>query len=173
MNQKQYLKLHEELCATAALLDVNEIHQPLSTIFADLCEDVCVPRRRILAQHSAMWLIRKASQLAGRNTSEAVEGFGATGRELSLRKNKDYADPDRATDPKFAIFKNFMKCEQLGICSVEAGFLVRLSDKVARCETLMARDEGPAVVDEKLDDTLLDVVNYTCLLIAYLKTKSE
>jgi hypothetical protein len=179
MNQSEYLRLHESLCESVAAAPadwpdgmVPESSPTLGLVFKDFCDSI--------GRFGATWedhvlfgvcLMAEAARLAGHVTEASIREFGARGRKLSLQKNKDYADPERARDPKFAIFKNFLRCEQLGICGVEAGFLVRLSDKVSRCETLLARTEGPAVQDEKMEDTLLDIINYVCLLLAYLKTK--
>ena len=94
-------------------------------------------------------------------------------RDLSRRKNNDYAAPDsRKTDP-YAIFANFMQSERLNICSVEAGFMVRLSDKLSRMANLTRAGHEQAVADEKLEDTVLDVINYSLLLLAYTKMKRD
>lgn len=83
---------------------------------------------------------------------------------LSVRKNADYAG---ASDP----FRNFRKCEELGICTIEAGILVRLSDKFSRLATLLNRD--PSVVSESVRDTILDAINYLCILEAVRQSRSE
>lgn len=173
MNQKKYIEFHEELCGdwdypgTARMC--HDI--PLSWGFKALCVAVTQEDKSSNLRAIASQLIALAVYRAGAGeTAETAEAFCDRGRELSMRKNNDYASPGASTDP-YAIFKNFLRCEQLGVCSVEAGFLVRLSDKVSRSENLMNRKEGPSVVDEKLEDTLLDIVNYTCLLMAYLKVK--
>ena len=92
-------------------------------------------------------------------------------RSLSAAKNTDYADPDaRQADP-FAVFANFMQCENLNICTVEQGFLVRLSDKFSRLANLLREGHEQAVVDESIDDTIKDIINYVVLLAAYRTAK--
>ena len=77
------------------------------------------------------------------------------------KKNADYTG---ATDDPF---RNFRYVEELQICSVEAGMLARMSDKVQRLTTYMeigefkVKDEGPI-------DTSCDLANYSVLLIGFL-----
>lgn len=93
-------------------------------------------------------------------------------RRLSCRKNNDYAAPATRNDDPYAIFANFMQSERLNICSVEQGFLVRLSDKLSRLCNLLAPGHQQAVMDEKIEDTVMDTINYVVLLSAYLRTKA-
>lgn len=58
------------------------------------------------------------------------------------------------------------------ICSVEQGFLVRMSDKYARICNLIGNQKENAVLDEKVEDTLIDLANYSMLLAVYLKSKN-
>lgn len=83
------------------------------------------------------------------------------GMVIMKEKNHDYAGLD---DP----FKNFKNVEMLGI-SVEKGILVRMIDKISRISNLLER---PAqVADEKIQDTLLDLINYTNILKVYIDNK--
>jgi hypothetical protein len=85
--------------------------------------------------------------------------------EITKAKNSDYtADSGDA-------FTNFKVVEDLNICSVETGFLTRMSDKIARLAGL-AKGKEIQVKDEKYEDTLLDLANYSILLAIYLKNKS-
>ena len=85
--------------------------------------------------------------------------------EITKAKNSDYtADSGDA-------FTNFKVVENLNICSVETGFLTRMSDKIARLAGL-AKGKEIQVKDEKYEDTLLDLANYSILLAIYLKNKS-
>lgn len=93
-------------------------------------------------------------------------------RQLSFRKNQDYASPATRGDDPYAIFANFMQSERLNICTVEQGFLVRLSDKLSRLCNLLTPGHKQAVMDERVEDTMLDVINYVVLLSAYLRTKA-
>jgi hypothetical protein len=82
---------------------------------------------------------------------------------IMLSKNHDYAGKD--ADP----FSNFSYCEKLGICSVEEGILVRMSDKMTRIANLLKQDAK--VVDEKITDTLVDLANYSIILKCYIESK--
>ena len=88
-------------------------------------------------------------------------------RELSIRKNRDYTGKE--DDKPFA---NFQRCESMGITTTEKGFLVRLTDKFSRLSTFCETGEFH-VSDESLRDTLLDIINYTILLGAYVDAKKD
>ena len=88
-------------------------------------------------------------------------------RALSIRKNRDYTG--REDDKPFA---NFQRCEAMGITTTEKGFLVRLTDKFSRLSTFCETGSFQ-VKDESLRDTLLDIINYTILLGAYVEAKKE
>ncbi len=87
-------------------------------------------------------------------------------RELSAKKNADYAGDD-GMQP----FANFERCEHMGITSTEKGFLVRLTDKFSRLSTFSETGKFE-VADENFYDTCLDIINYVCLMAAYVKTKN-
>lgn len=79
-------------------------------------------------------------------------------------KNADYtADND---DP----FANFSTVEDLGLCSTEIGFLVRLNDKFARLRSFV-KIGTLKVKDESIEDTLIDMANYCILMAGYIKSK--
>lgn len=80
------------------------------------------------------------------------------------KKNKDYAND---TDP----FLNLRTCESFGIADTETGMLVRMTDKFTRICNLIHKD--PDVADEKIDDTIKDLINYLSLLLIYIKTKDD
>ena len=87
-------------------------------------------------------------------------------KELMKRKNHDYSGGD---DKQFP-FLNFSRVESMGICSTEKGFLVRMTDKMSRLSTFC--NEGSFQVnDESLKDTILDIINYSVLLYAYVASK--
>ena len=82
------------------------------------------------------------------------EELCAYARKIMEKKNQDYgADGDP--------FRNFREFGTIGI-------LVRLSDKLARIRTWEER--GQFAVDETLQDTVLDAINY---LILYLAMKER
>jgi len=81
---------------------------------------------------------------------------------IALSKNSDYADGEDA-------FQNFKGVQNWGICSVEQGIMVRISDKMQRISNLLKRDA--VVSDEKIVDTLSDARNYLNILQVYLENK--
>lgn len=84
--------------------------------------------------------------------------------EIAKLKNSDYAATDDA-------FHNFYLCERLGICTLEEGILVRLSDKLARVSNLISKD--PEVKSESIEDTILDIINYSAILLSYRRYRDE
>lgn len=94
-------------------------------------------------------------------------------QELSKRKNNDYADPETRCDDPYRVFANFMQCQTLGVCSVESGILVRLSDKFSRLCNLLKPDHVRTVTNESIEDTILDIINYSILLQGYLTCKEN
>lgn len=87
--------------------------------------------------------------------------------ELMQRKNADYAG--KGGDEPFA---NFTRCEAMGICKTEAGMLVRMTDKMSRLSSFV--ESGTlAVKDESVEDTCLDLINYSVLFYTFLQSKKE
>lgn len=84
--------------------------------------------------------------------------------DIAETKNRDYAGDH---DP----FNNFNRVQSFNICTVEQGILVRLTDKIARVSNLISSGRDPAVVDESIDDTILDAINYLAILRAYRANK--
>jgi len=76
----------------------------------------------------------------------------AKAREIMTAKNQDYA-----TDKD--VFRNLRLFGGLGI-------LVRMSDKLARLRSFEENKEF-AVADEKLSDTIQDLINYAVLYYAF------
>ena len=82
-------------------------------------------------------------------------------------KNRDYAG-NHGSEP----FANFTRCEAMGICDTEQGFMVRITDKMSRLSSFL--DSGKMhVEDESFHDTVIDVINYMVLLAAYTKDKDS
>ena len=82
-------------------------------------------------------------------------------------KNRDYAG-NHGSEP----FANFTRCEAMGICDTEQGFMVRITDKMSRLSSFL--DSGKMhVQDESFKDTVIDVINYMVLLAAYTKEKDD
>lgn len=177
MSQAEYIKLHCATCEAAVLgmrrrVDHAASVDTVSVLFGEFCE-AYLRRSAAEAAAAAEPLIAASCALSGANRRREARSFCAAARSLSLRKNSDYSRPqDRKNDP-FAIFYNFRVCETLGICKTEAGILVRMSDKVARISNLVRSGEAPKVSDEKVVDTLRDLVNYSCLAVAYRTAKDR
>lgn len=87
--------------------------------------------------------------------------------DITARKNADYTAGRNAD-----AFANFRMVDKLGICSIEQGFLTRMTDKLSRLVSLVT-GHNPRVKDESIEDTLLDLANYCILLAGYLRSKKE
>ncbi len=84
--------------------------------------------------------------------------------EITRKKNHDYS---RSENP----FSNFETIGAYGL-SVEQGFVTRMSDKMSRIANFTL--QGKLLVeDESIADTLLDLANYSILMMGYLKSKQE
>ena len=82
-------------------------------------------------------------------------------------KNRDYAG-NGGQEP----FANFTRCEAMGICSTEQGFLVRLTDKMSRLSSFV--ESGKLhVSDESFEDTCVDIINYMVLFHSYVSEKKD
>jgi len=86
--------------------------------------------------------------------------------EIMKKKNHDYAG-NGGESP----FANFERCEAFDVCSTEAGFLVRVIDKISRLSTF-ASSGKLEVENEGYNDAILDVINYMILLSAYIESKN-
>lgn len=86
--------------------------------------------------------------------------------ELMKKKNNDYAG-NSGEKP----FANFERCEAMGVCTTEAGFLVRITDKLSRLSTF-AESGKLAVDNEGYNDAIVDIINYCVLFSAYVKSKN-
>lgn len=87
--------------------------------------------------------------------------------EICKAKNQDYSGGGECS-----AFNNFMIVEHKGVCSTEAGFLVRMEDKMMRINNIIKSGKA-AVKDESVSDTLMDLANYSILMMGYLKSKKE
>ena len=88
---------------------------------------------------------------------------------LSMSKNHDYSGGEDGRDP----FLNFKTVEFLGIgVTTEQGFMVRLADKIRRLSGFVKTGEFK-VSDESFRDTVMDAINYLCLLSAYKEAKES
>ena len=87
--------------------------------------------------------------------------------EICKAKNQDYSGGGDCD-----AFNNFTMVEIKGICSTEAGFLVRMEDKMMRINNLIKNGEA-AVKDESIKDTLMDLANYSILMMGYIESKND
>jgi hypothetical protein len=85
---------------------------------------------------------------------------------ITKAKNADYTGI--GNDP----FANFTRVEAVGICSTEQGFLTRMMDKVSRINSYVQKGELQ-VKDESVEDTLLDLANYSLLFAGYIRSRKE
>tara|TARA_E500000331_G_scaffold101369_1_gene98267 strand:+ start:183 stop:500 length:318 start_codon:yes stop_codon:yes gene_type:complete len=87
--------------------------------------------------------------------------------DIMKKKNHDYAG-EGGESP----FANFTRSEDMGICSTEQGFLVRLCDKLSRLSTFATA--GTLKVDnEGYHDAILDIINYCILFDGYVSSKKK
>jgi hypothetical protein len=87
--------------------------------------------------------------------------------DLMQKKNHDYAG-SKGNEP----FANFTRSEAMGITTTEKAMLVRMLDKMSRLSSFTDSGEFK-VEDEKLQDTIIDVINYSVLLYAYISQKIQ
>lgn len=83
---------------------------------------------------------------------------------ITQRKNSDY------TGDNSQPFKNFTMVETMGAATTEQGFFTRMNDKMMRFAGFL-KNGTLQVEDEKIEDTLMDLANYSILLICYLRSK--
>lgn len=83
------------------------------------------------------------------------EELAGKARDIMTAKNHDYAHEGD-------VFRNFRRYGTFGV-------LVRLSDKLARLDSFEENEEF-AVANEKLEDTIVDIINYA---VIYLAMKQE
>jgi len=81
--------------------------------------------------------------------------------EIMKKKNHDYSPTE---DP----FGNFRMYEYLGICSIEQGILTRMIDKISRIIAILNKNQN-MVYNETVEDTLIDLINYSTILLSYIR----
>lgn len=84
--------------------------------------------------------------------------------QTAIAKNSDYGGSNK--DP----YANFRNSTIAGV-SVEQGIVVRMADKISRIGTLLQKEAK--VKDEAIEDTLMDLINYTAILKSYLKNSKD
>ena len=86
--------------------------------------------------------------------------------DICRKKNNDY------TGIGVSPFSNFERVENMGICSTEQGFLTRMTDKMSRIASYSANVKL-LVADEGVEDTLIDMANYSLLMLGYIRQKKQ
>lgn len=76
--------------------------------------------------------------------------------DLYIAKNADYGSSVHDTYLKYGM----------------TAYLIRLEDKINRARNIVQRGQE-TVLDEKLEDTLLDLANYAILAAMEVKSKNE
>lgn len=77
--------------------------------------------------------------------------------DLVKKKNRDYGSS----------FDNLI--DKYGI----VGYLIRISDKTSRIEALSKKNGNALVKDERMEDTLKDIIGYTILMINYIRNSKK
>lgn len=80
------------------------------------------------------------------------------------RKNADYSASDENA------FRNFEAVEYFGIAETKVGMMVRLTDKFTRIVNLLKKN-GVGAVQESLQDSIEDAINYLAILHARLESE--
>jgi len=83
--------------------------------------------------------------------------------EIIVKKNNDYAKQDD-------VFSNFKLISEITGLDIKQVFMVFISVKIARLKELFT---GKEVKNESIEDTLIDLSNYTELLYLYLKKEGK
>lgn len=94
-------------------------------------------------------------------------------RDIHIRKARDYGElgPDGTN-----LLANMKRSLAMGINPATAA-MIRMSDKWSRVQTLYARrlrdGSGPAVADESLSDTLVDLASYALLALILMEEEGK
>lgn len=87
----------------------------------------------------------------------------AHGLELMKKKNADYSKGDA--------LGNFYLSEALQATTAEMGIITRMGDKMSRLVSIISK--GKAEVEtESVQDTIVDLINYSVLLAAVIAEKN-
>lgn len=82
--------------------------------------------------------------------------------DICKKKNHDYS--------KGHPFGNFMVAEAMQVTTAEGGIIVRIGDKLSRLSSVL---EKGAQVQESIEDTCLDIINYAILLYGIQKSRTR
>lgn len=88
---------------------------------------------------------------------------------LVSKKGSDYNRTEQASGDTLA---NLKASARIGLVETPAhGVLVRLLDKIMRLKSLCRPGEKPANADEKVRDTVVDIINYAVYVLALTETQ--
>lgn len=88
------------------------------------------------------------------------------GISIMKAKNADYAGNEDVTG-----LRNFELSANVAKVKMSQGILVRLMDKMSRIGNLLTQEAK--VADEKIQDTILDAINYLAILEYAIKEESK
>jgi len=103
------------------------------------------------------------------NQKQFLDEFKAITQEMhsiAEKKNHDYSADSQSP------FRNFTMVETMGASSTEQGFFTRMNDKMMRIAGFL-KTGVLKVTDEKIEDTLMDLANYSIIFICYLRSKKK
>lgn len=149
--------------------NVNQTIELIKNHFKELC--IKIDSKNLHNKLRVFELLKQIAslsiQLYCKRTSINIQKVIQDSIEIMKNKNSDYAwDTD--------FFKNFRNSELFHITSNERWFLVRMSDKISRIETLIwTKEKENKVQDEKVEDTLKDLSNYCSLLYSYIQNDKD
>ncbi len=108
----------------------------------------------------------RIKQLTNMSDSEFVELLTEI-NDIYHAKNEDYNDGDK--------WSNFDICNKIGVETTK-GIIVRMTDKFYRVLSLIKKHYkgiDPAVLEEKIEDTLKDLAVYSLIAVLSLKREKE
>ena len=85
-------------------------------------------------------------------------------RELTKTKGHDYSGTEDT-------LRNLRAVGRLNICDPQVGTLVRMVDKISRLAQLTHSEAK--VKDESVEDTVIDLINYSILFLALRQSGGE
>lgn len=90
--------------------------------------------------------------------------------DVTAKKNADYSGAGDDPFNNFRHIGNLVVVPNLDV--VALGFLTRMTDKISRIGSFVAKGEL-LVRDESVEDTLLDTSNYSALFAGYLRERAD
>jgi len=116
----------------------------------------------LLTLKASLLLIIIVTSMKRKDYLQELKNIFSTCLNIAIKKNHDYA---KDADP----FSNFKLSELLAEIRTEDGIYTRLLDKVSRVGQLLHKNNF--VKGEGIEDSLIDIINYSAILYIYLKNK--